>query len=70
MYLPGIHRTEEGTVFTETGVSLQADREPPWGYWESSLGPPQEQPLLFTAEPALQPCTLVLMTLLFCILDF
>jgi hypothetical protein len=39
--------------------------KPPHGYWELNLGPLQEQQVVFTAEPSLQPPFLFLL-LLFC----
>jgi hypothetical protein len=30
--------------------------EQPYGYWDLNPGPLEEQPVLLTAEPSLQPC--------------
>jgi hypothetical protein len=47
----------EGVIFPGTGV---ADRcELPCGCWELNSGPLEEQPVLFTAEPFLQPLKLI-----------
>ena len=36
--------------------------EPPYGYWELNSGPLEEQSVLLTTEPSLQPCTPFLLT--------
>lgn len=36
------------------GVGITDSCEPPCGYWELNQGPPEEQPVLLTAEPSLQ----------------
>ena len=42
-------RSEEDASSPETGVTDE------YGYWESNLGPLEEQPTLLTTEPSLQP---------------
>ena len=42
-------RSEEDARSPETGVTDD------YGYWESNLGPLEEQPMLLTAEPSLRP---------------
>jgi hypothetical protein len=34
--------------------------DPPCGFWNFNSGPPEEQSVLLTAEPSLQPPTLIL----------
>jgi hypothetical protein len=40
--------------------------EPPCGCWELNSGPLEEQSVLLTAEPSLQPRVLALLKLIFC----
>ena len=51
-----LQRSEEGIVFSETGVTDSCE---PCESWESSQGHLQKQVLL-TAEPSVQPLILVL----------
>jgi hypothetical protein len=46
-------RPEEGSETPGTGVT--GGCEPPWGCWELNTGPLEEQPVLLTTEPSLQP---------------
>lgn len=48
-----VHHMHEGTESPKTEIS-DSD-ELPCGVWELSLGPLQEQPMVLTAEPPLQP---------------
>ena len=45
-------RSEEDARSPETGDSFITNE---YGYWESNLGPLEEQPTLLTTEPSLQP---------------
>ena len=49
-----VHLPPEESVGTPvTGITHIC--EPPCACWESNLGPVEEQPVLLTAEPSLQP---------------
>jgi hypothetical protein len=49
-------RPEE--VVTATGIGVIVGSEPPCRSWESNLYPVEEQSVLLTAEPSLQPSKL------------
>lgn len=52
--IPGVcGGQEEGTRSSEIGVTDGS--EPLYGCWQFNLGPLEEQPVLLTAEPHLQP---------------
>ena len=42
-------------VFKSPRTEVTDGFEPPHGYWESNLGPLEEQPVLLSTEPSLQP---------------
>ena len=46
-------RPEEGVRSPTTAVTDGC--EPPCGYWELNLGPPEKHPVHLTTKPALQP---------------
>jgi hypothetical protein len=46
-------RPEEGVRSHGTGVRERC--EPPWGCWESNLGPLEEQPVLLTTDLSVSP---------------
>jgi hypothetical protein len=37
------------------GTRVTDDFEAPYGFWDSNQGPLEEQPVLITTEPSLQP---------------
>jgi hypothetical protein len=47
--------TEDGEAVDSPGTGVTHGLEPPCGCWELNLGPLQEQPVLLTTEPSLQP---------------
>jgi hypothetical protein len=40
--------------------------EPPCGFWELNSGPLEEQSVLLTAEPSLQPLVVVVLIFILC----
>jgi hypothetical protein len=57
MHAGGLWRPEEG--IRSPGPGVRDGCEPPYGCKESNPGPLQEQPVLLTSEPSLQPCVRV-----------
>jgi len=54
-----LRRSEEG--IRSPGTGDKEGCEPPCGFWELNLGPLQEQQVLLTTEPSLQPPIFVLL---------
>lgn len=55
LYGLGTHRGEKKKVVDLLEVQLHDYSELPYGYLELNLGPLEEQPLVLSAEPSLQP---------------
>lgn len=66
-YLPGIHGGQERALVS---LKLEFHYKVIVSHHALGIKPRSSRRAATTAEPTLQPCTLVLMTLLFCILDF
>jgi len=49
-------------VFRHVSDPMTHGCEPPCGYWELNSGPLEEQPVLLTAEPPLQPLITIFMS--------